>query len=148
LVAALAVLLGALGATALRASPARTASLEPVAGPGSETRAAPGASASSTVELRLSASPAEARFFIDDAPLEGNPFQGELPRDHAVHRVRIAAPGFLPRVESVTLDQNTILDVELAAEPAHARSQPAHARPQPSASSSAGVPKAPRIVEW
>jgi serine/threonine-protein kinase len=105
---------------------------------------------SSTVQVRLSASPEQARFFLDDAPLAGNPFLGDLPRDPGVHRLRVEAAGFVPRVASITLDRNTLVDIELAgqvaASPVRSPSPPEAGRPHPP--SSTGAPRAPRILYW
>jgi serine/threonine-protein kinase len=68
---------------------------------------------SRTVEIRFSASPPEARMFLDDAPLAGNTFRGDLPRDGATHRLRVEAAGFVDRAESVVLDQNRSFSVVL-----------------------------------
>ena len=70
----------------------------------------------STVELRISAAPAFAQIFLDDALLAGNPFRGAFPRDERAHRIRVEAPGFVPRVEIVALDSDRVLDIEMASE--------------------------------
>ena len=72
---------------------------------------------SSKVELRLEATPAEARLFLDDRLLAGNPVSDSVPRDQTAHRLRIEAPGFVPRIESVSLDTDLSVSVALAAEP-------------------------------
>jgi serine/threonine-protein kinase len=71
------------------------------------------ASSSATVEVRFSASPPEARMFLDDAPLEGSAFKGNLPRDGAIHRLRVEAAGFVDRAESFVLDQDRSFEVVL-----------------------------------
>jgi serine/threonine-protein kinase len=72
---------------------------------------------STTVQLRISATPADARLFLDDALLAGNPWKGELARDELNHRIRIEAPGFIDRVEAVTLDDDRAFTIVLIAEP-------------------------------
>jgi serine/threonine-protein kinase len=88
--------------------------------------------AATTVALRVSATPASARIFLDDSPLAGNPFQGALARDGARHLLRIEAPGFVTWSESVTLDRDGGFEVTLTAAPA-----------APAASSSQSSPSQP-----
>jgi serine/threonine protein kinase len=101
------------------------------------------APATSTVELRLSASPPGARIFLDGVPLASNPWRGGVARDEAPHRIWIEAPGFLPWTESVILDKDRTVDVvltgELAAAEAHsARAPDAPASPGPGPSHAYG----------
>ncbi len=69
------------------------------------------------MELRISASPPEARLFLDDVPLEGNPWKGDLPSGSVARRIRIEAPGFVGQVEPVTLDGDRSFSIVLVAEP-------------------------------
>jgi len=78
----------------------------------------PSASAASgTVALRLSASPEGARLFLDERPLPGNPFRGDLPRDGAAHRLRVEAAGFLTWNEDVVFDRDRGFEIALTAAP-------------------------------
>jgi serine/threonine-protein kinase len=84
----------------------------PEAVPGAPTPAAP-----RRVAVRVRASPANARIFLDGAPLDGNPFAGVLPADAAAHELRIEAPRYVPRRQAISLDQDSTLEVALVAEP-------------------------------
>jgi eukaryotic-like serine/threonine-protein kinase len=81
---------------------------------------APSSSAPPEVMLRVSASPDEARVFLDDVQLSSNPFEGMVPRDGAPHRIRVEAKGFVPLLDSFTLDHDRTLDLALTREPAEA----------------------------
>jgi eukaryotic-like serine/threonine-protein kinase len=124
-VRALALLVGAAMFTAIgislrKALPKVEAATPPASVASLASGAAPAtvAPATSTVELRLSASPPGARIFLDGVPLASNPWRGGLARDEAPHRIWIEAPGFLPWTESVTLDKDRTVDVVLTGEPA------------------------------
>jgi serine/threonine-protein kinase len=88
-------------------------------------------------ELKLHASPEQARFFLDDAPLPTNPFSSRFPRDGAAHRLRIEAPGHTTRHELLSFDRPEIsLDVTLVS----ASVASASVAPEPRA------PRAPAVV--
>jgi len=60
-----------------------------------------------TVEINVRVTPASAQIFIDDAPVDGNPFRGRFPRNpSAMHTVRAAASGFTAKSEIVKFDAN------------------------------------------
>jgi serine/threonine-protein kinase len=87
--------------------------------------------AAALCEVKLKASPAEARLFLDDAPLPSNPFSSRFPRDGAAHRLRVEAPGYATRNELISFDKPEItLEISLATEP-RAQAEPAEARPEP-----------------
>jgi eukaryotic-like serine/threonine-protein kinase len=72
----------------------------------------------SRVALNVRVSPPEARIFLDGAPLDSNPFAGVFPADGALHQIKIQAPGYMTRNQTIKLDQDTILELSLvAAEP-------------------------------
>ena len=94
------------------------------------------------VALRVRASPSQARIFLDGSPLDGNPFAGVLPADAAPHELRIEAPRHLARRQTISLEQDSTLEVTLVADPeaASARASapaakgpPARPRPAPEA---------------
>jgi eukaryotic-like serine/threonine-protein kinase len=68
------------------------------------------------VLLSIKATPAEARLFLDDQPLPGNPYEAWLPPDGRAHPIRAEAEGFQASSEVVTLDRATA--VQLALRPA------------------------------
>jgi len=55
--------------------------------------AAPAPAAAATVKIVLRSSPATARLFLDDRPLEGNPAQEILPQEDRVHVLRAELSG-------------------------------------------------------
>jgi serine/threonine-protein kinase len=130
----------------LQRSPLKAEAAAPPVAPAAAGNALPSAAAapaqrSSTVELRFSAFPLEARLFLDDAALAGNPFKGNLPRDAAAHRLRAEAPGFVEQVESVTLDQDQSVGITLARTPA------APAAPEARPPLSGARPRRSRILD-
>ena len=75
------------------------------------TAAAP--SAAGTVEISVAATPAEAKIFLDDEPLAGNPAKAHVTKDNATHHVRIEAAGYTSKVDTVTFERDRSLDVAL-----------------------------------
>jgi serine/threonine-protein kinase len=65
------------------------------------------------VEITMKASPSEARIFLDGTPIPTNPATAKRPRDGAIHLIRIEAPGFEPREESLGFDRSVYLNIEL-----------------------------------
>jgi eukaryotic-like serine/threonine-protein kinase len=125
---AVALLAGVAGAFITRVTPHSALSATPPrpAQP-AESRAAPSGPESETlVTLRLSAEPANAELVLDGAKLDGNPFQGQLAKDGALHRLEVRAPGRRSEARMIRLDQDLKLSVELRplATPAPAAGKP------------------------
>jgi serine/threonine-protein kinase len=72
------------------------------------------ATAAAEVEISVTAAPPEAKLFLDDKPLAGNPFKGKLPKDGASHQLRIEAAGYTTRTETLSLERDRSVDVALA----------------------------------
>jgi serine/threonine-protein kinase len=73
------------------------------------------------VRLSLSASPPEAVLLLDGKPLGASPFEGSFPHDDTVtHTLRIEAPGFLPRQDTVVFDRDRVMEVALTPSPTSA----------------------------
>jgi serine/threonine-protein kinase len=53
------------------------------------------------LHLRLSASPADARIFVDDVPLQINPYVAVIPADGSRHRVHVEVPGYVPQNKTI-----------------------------------------------
>ncbi|APR84855.1 serine/threonine protein kinase [Minicystis rosea] len=70
------------------------------------------------VEISITATPAEAKLYLDDKPLPGNPWKGKLAKDGASHPLRIEAPGFTTRTDVLTLERDRSMEVVLVKEPA------------------------------
>ena len=68
------------------------------------------------VELNIGASPPDARLFLDDRPLESNPYKGNLPGDAKPHQLRVEARGYATQSRSITLDRNVVLELALQKE--------------------------------
>jgi serine/threonine-protein kinase len=68
------------------------------------------------VEVTIRANPAEAKLFLDDAPLGQNPFTGKFPADGAIHRLRAEAPGHLTRASIAAFDRDMEIKLELERE--------------------------------
>jgi hypothetical protein len=69
------------------------------------------------VALTLRASPAEARFTIDDGPPLSNPFIGRHAKDGAQHRITVVAPGYTTATRLVAFDDDVALQLSLAVDP-------------------------------
>jgi serine/threonine-protein kinase len=77
--------------------------------------AASGDKAHASVRLSLEATPARARLFFDDEPLDGNPFHGNRPRDKEHHVLRVDAPGY--RSRTIPVDLTGPVDTRIDLEP-------------------------------
>ncbi|CAN5122828.1 hypothetical protein BH09MYX1_BH09MYX1_32710 [soil metagenome] len=65
--------------------------------------------------VSFTATPMDSKIYIDDAPLDGNPFNGAFPRDGLSHRVKADANGYVARTEVVVFNQeNATVTLTLA----------------------------------
>lgn len=71
--------------------------------------------------VTLRATPADARFKIDDGPWLENPFNEKRIRDGKRHEVSVSADGYETKVMSVRFDKDVILDVSLEKQTTKAR---------------------------
>ena len=97
--------------------------------------------AAATVDVSISADPPEARVYLDDVALTGNPFQGAMAKSPLARHLRVTAPGFAPEERLVTLDRDIRLELQLkklSTPGAH----PGSDAPQPAAAN-AGSPTPP-----
>jgi hypothetical protein len=143
-----ALLLAAVAITAMDFLP-RSARSPALAAPQPATSVTPAAPVSRTIELQVAATPAQARFFLDEVPLAGNPFRGDFPRDASVHHIRIEAPGFVTMTQTLSLDRDRGLEVVLVADAVAApgrRAPPVDAERDPIGVSR--PPRAPKILRW
>ena len=113
--ATVALLAGAAGAFMMRASPGSETPTAPAVAvePSVKSQAGAATPTPALVKLELSAAPASAELVLDGAKLESNPFSGQLPRDAALHRLEVRAPGHKSEARMVRLDQDLTLRVEL-----------------------------------
>ncbi len=69
--------------------------------------------------VHFAATPPDAKLYIDDAPLDQNPFNGAFPKDGLSHRVKAEANGYTSKTEVVVFSQDAVtLDIPLAKRPA------------------------------
>ncbi|AUX28538.1 MULTISPECIES: serine/threonine-protein kinase [Sorangium] len=77
------------------------------------------------VRLVVRVSPAEARLFLDGAPLSRGDYQGQLVKDGREHVVRAEAPGFLSQEEKITAKSDLVVKLALERDPGAPRGKPA-----------------------
>jgi serine/threonine-protein kinase len=77
------------------------------------TAPTPTATAAATIEISVSANPPEAKIFLDDKALPGNPAKTTMPKDGVAHRVRIEAAGYTTKVDSITFERDRSMDIAL-----------------------------------
>ncbi|WP_437610414.1 serine/threonine-protein kinase [Sorangium sp. So ce834] len=77
------------------------------------------------VRLVVRVSPAEARLFLDGAPLSRGDYQGQLVKDGREHVVRAEAPGFLAQEETITAKSDLVVKLALERDPGAPRGKPA-----------------------
>ncbi len=94
---------------------------------------APNHEAVAPSEVRFSASPPEARLYLDNALLPSNPYVGKFAKNSIAHQLRVDATGFQSRTELVDFDSDRTISIELARIPVVAgfvrRPTPTHAAP-------------------
>lgn len=78
----------------------------------------------SKISVRVRATPAFARVYLDGTELEGNPFEGQLQRDAAVHQLRVVARGYEEVRREVQLDRDLVIELSLARLATPAKSPP------------------------
>lgn len=95
------------------------ASVPVVAIPTATATAAPSSSAptTNTVNVRIRVSPPNATLSIDGATVPGNPYVGTFPRGTATHSLRAIAPGYLPKAEDMSFEEDTAVDLSLERQP-------------------------------
>lgn len=71
------------------------------------------ATQSDRIMLTLRSETPNAKFYVDDSPVDGNPYTGPYKKDGLTHKVRVSAPGFLDERFSVVFDNDITRDVPL-----------------------------------
>jgi serine/threonine-protein kinase len=102
-------------------TPEATPSVAEARPSGGDTAPAPPAPA--TITVRLAVDPASATVTLDNAPVASG--QLTLPRDGALHRLRITAPGYQGYDESLQFDESQRLVVALKRTAVPSRGKPA-----------------------
>ncbi|EYF05440.1 serine/threonine protein kinase [Chondromyces apiculatus] len=105
----------------------------------------PAPSAKGEIALKVTARPGDARFFLDDAPLAGNPISHRAPRDGAKHRLRVEAAGYRTETRELSFDNDFDIELVLERETGGALAAPAAVRGAPAAAKPAvtEAPEAP-----
>jgi hypothetical protein len=67
------------------------------------------------ITVTLRATPLEARFSVDDGPLQDNPFIGQFEGDGKDHVIRAVAPGYPPTQETVAFTNDVSMRFTLSA---------------------------------
>ncbi len=127
-----------------KSHPAAPTEPEIVAATGTATASAPtplgtAAPGVARTNVTFGATPADAKIFIDDAPLDGNPFKGAFPKDGLSHRVKAEANGYTTKNEVVVFNQDDVaVNITLAK---RAQGSPAVVAPvKPTATATATAP--------
>jgi serine/threonine-protein kinase len=66
-----------------------------------------------TVQLVISATPADAVLYMDGLPLRGNPFAASVPADGELHLIRATGPGLQLQERVITLDRERVVSFNL-----------------------------------
>ncbi|WP_437290734.1 serine/threonine protein kinase [Sorangium sp. So ce406] len=82
----------------------------PSPGPGPGPTPAPVAN---LIELRIIATPLDAKIYLDDVELPSNPFFARFSRDGTGHRIRVAADGYTPEARFVVFTRDEVLTINL-----------------------------------
>jgi eukaryotic-like serine/threonine-protein kinase len=93
--------------------------------------------ARTTVLLKINATPTHARVSVDDGPPRAVPLDVSVPKDDAVHHLKIEADGFVGRVDTVSFANDVAMTVDL---------RPAEKVASPSDSGKKKTPAAPTVV--
>ena len=119
-----AIMMGVLAAAAVAVSlwaPWRESSVANTVAPASAAMMvanteSPAAPAPARIAVKIRAFPQEARIYLDGEQLDGNPYAGVFTADYALHHLRIEAPGFVSRNQTLKLEQDSTLELSLIAE--------------------------------
>ncbi|XYI01747.1 protein kinase domain-containing protein [Sorangium sp. So ce1128] len=65
------------------------------------------------VELRIIATPLDAKIYLDDVELPSNPFFARFSRDGTGHRIRVTADGYTPEARFVVFTRDEVLTINL-----------------------------------
>lgn len=91
----------------------QTSTMEAVAAPPLPSTPPPADTSPQMIEVRISAVPASAKLFLDDAALDSNPFSGKFRPDGARHWIRVEAPGHRVQKELVLFDDDLSIEIDL-----------------------------------
>ncbi|WP_437968301.1 serine/threonine-protein kinase [Sorangium sp. So ce260] len=146
---------GVVAAGILRPPPSRAAPVGPLDALTAPPAAAAPSPQQEEVRLVVRVSPAEARLFLDGAPLSSGGYEGQLAKDGRVRVVRAEAPGFLAQEEKITAKSDLVVKLALERDPIAlqgrsapiARSTPASTATAAAAPTAAPPPAPPRRDE-
>jgi serine/threonine-protein kinase len=81
------------------------------------------------IEIAVSATPPEAKIFLDDKPQPGNPIKSKLTKDGVAHQLRVEAPGYTTRTDVLTFERDHNVDVVLVKDTSDRSRHPAPTGP-------------------
>ncbi|HSN96792.1 MAG TPA: protein kinase, partial [Candidatus Nanopelagicales bacterium] len=113
LVALLVMRSGAPGALTSPPAPAGESAAAAAASPSTQQTASAPTGSPRTIEVRISASPASAKIYLDDVELDSNPFTGRFPADGLRHLVRVVASGRATQKEFANFEHDVTLEFDL-----------------------------------
>jgi eukaryotic-like serine/threonine-protein kinase len=108
------VVLFAVAAT--RAEPGDVTAVESPPAPAAPNPAAataPQPEQPATIEVRIRATPRDAKLLLDGRELDDNPFLGSFAKDGQDHILRIEAPGYETETRRLTFDRDVIIELGL-----------------------------------
>ncbi|HEY4116545.1 MAG TPA: protein kinase, partial [Byssovorax sp.] len=120
-----------------QAAPAAATTTAAPAAPPSATASSAAAAPTGDVELRVSATPSDAKIFVDDVLVKGNPYRGKLPRGDVTHTVRAEAEGYTTHTRTVTSMKDLDLELALQKDEKPSAEKKDKGRPAPAAASPA-----------
>ncbi|XXX82736.1 serine/threonine-protein kinase [Sorangium sp. So ce134] len=74
---------------------------------------APPTTIANLIELRIIATPLDAKIYLDDVELPSNPFFARFSRDGTGHRIRVTAEGYTPEARFVVFTRDEVLTINL-----------------------------------
>lgn len=65
------------------------------------------------VEIKVNVNVAEAKIFVDNKPVIGNPYAGKFPKDANPHQIRVEASGFATKTRTISFENNLAVEIVL-----------------------------------
>jgi len=91
--------------------------------------ATPTETAAKNVTVKISASPKQAKVYLDGKPVATNPFETSIPRDGTTHEIKVEADGYELQTKQFTADKD--VDVTIGLSQAKRVGGPSVGRPLP-----------------
>lgn len=65
------------------------------------------------VEIKVNVNVPEAKIFIDNKPVIGNPYAGKFPKDANPHQIRVEAAGYANKTRTISFENNLAVEIVL-----------------------------------